>query len=156
MIRAARAEGVCMTLNFPAVLLVTVLVVACAACSNAAPTASPLPTSTTIPTYAYVSPTPNTQIATAIAQRTQTAPASDTVAIGRDRYVALACGECHGENAEGSDSGPALAGTQLDEGDFVTYLRTGGTIGIDHQYASNRLSDRGARSMYHYLKSLAS
>jgi mono/diheme cytochrome c family protein len=115
------------------------------------------PTSTTIPTYNYVSPTPNAQIATAIAtETTQAAADAQTIAQGRDRYVALTCGECHGDNGQGTEKGSVLVGYVASQADFITFLRTGGKLGSAHQYASNKLSDRGAQNLYAYLKSLTS
>ena len=134
-------------------LLFALLAVLFTACGGTQ--SSQLPTPTMIPTYNYVSPTPIARVETAIATQVAVASVDErTITQGRDRYVALECGSCHGENAEGSDDGSALAGTSQDEDDFVTFLRTGGTIGTSHQYATNRLSERGAHNLYLYLKSL--
>jgi mono/diheme cytochrome c family protein len=73
---------------------------------------------------------------------------------GRGRYVALECGLCHGENGEGTDEGSPLTGLALNEEDFISYMRSGGTLGTDHQYSTNRLSDSGGRNLYQYLLSL--
>ncbi len=138
------------TLLFSLILMVFI-----AACGG--PTATPLPTSTTIPIYNYVSPTPNPQIATAVATETpQAAVDAQVIALGRDRYVALNCAECHGDNGQGAEKGSVLVGYSASEADFVTFMRTGGKMGSAHQYAANKLSDQGAENLYAYLKSLTS
>ncbi len=138
------------------ILAATMLVVS--ACSNA-PATPPPPTRTTIPTFAYVSPTPVAQVATAVATQgsaNATEEAADPAAIeaGLGRYTALECGSCHGENGAGGDA-PTLVGLALSQDDFITYMRNGGPLGTAHQYQSNRLSDRGAVNLYIYLKSLS-
>lgn len=141
-----------------AILAVALLV---ASCSNQ-PAGTPIPTRTQIPTFAYVSPTPVAQVATAIATQaaiqvsTEEASALDPAAIeaGLGRYTALECASCHGENGVGGDA-PALVGITMSQDDFLTYMRNGGPLGTAHQYQSNRLSDRGAANLYIYLKSLS-
>lgn len=138
------------------ILSATVLLIG--ACSNA-PATPPPPTRTTIPTFAYVSPTPVAQVVTAVATRpaaSATEEAVDSAAIeaGMGRYSALQCAACHGENGAGGDA-PVLVGLTLSEDDFITYMRNGGPLGTAHQYQSNRLSDRGAVNLYAYLKSLS-
>lgn len=141
-----------------AVLAVALLV---ASCSNQ-PAGTPIPTRTQIPTFAYVSPTPVAQVATAIATQsavqvsTEEASALDPAAVeaGLGRYTALECASCHGENGAGGDA-PALVGITMSQDDFLTYMRNGGPLGTAHQYQSNRLSDRGAANLYIYLKSLS-
>lgn len=115
---------------------------------------------TPIPTYQFVPPTDPPQFST-MAASTANAPTASGDAVdaervtrGRDRYVALECGACHGENAEGSDQASALAGTSLSEADFISFMRSGGTVGSSHQYASNRLSQSGGENLYLYLLSL--
>lgn len=116
------------------------------------------------PTYAYVTRTEVPQIATAAAATavaaTERASAGvlDPVAVerGLGRYEALECATCHGVNGEGVEGeGPALAGTTLSETDFIGFLRSGGTIGVSHQYATNRLSESGGKNLYQYILSLA-
>jgi mono/diheme cytochrome c family protein len=142
-----------------------------AGCGAGAPsqsTAEPTLTPTSIlPTHAFQQPTEPPAFATAsAATRTAEAVADagagaasanldpEAVERGRGRYEALACGDCHGANGEGGDA-PALAGTQLSEDEFITFLRTGGTIGNDHLYATNRLSTSGGVNLYLYILSLA-
>lgn len=139
------------TLLFSLILMVFI-----AACGGQ--TATPLPTPTTIPIYNYVSPTPNAQIATAIATEAAQVASVDaqTIARGKDRYVALNCAECHGDKGQGTQKGSVLVGYSASEADFVTFLRTGGKLGSAHQYAANKLSDQGAENLYAYLKSLTS
>ena len=140
-------------------LLITLFVLLVAACSSQ--NATPLPTPTQIPTFAYSTPTPFSIISTAVATETdqqQTAALDPTaVAKGSNRYTALTCDQCHGDKGQGNGSkGPAIVPMTLSESDFITFLRTGGNMGNAHLYASNRLSDDGAHNLYLYLKSLAS
>ena len=141
-------------------LLILTLVVFVAACSGQ--NATPLPTPTQIPTFAYLTPTPFAAIATAVAtevnNQTESAAIDPTaVARGASRYTALTCDQCHGDKGQGNgDKGPALVPETLSENDFITFLRTGGKMGSAHLYASNRLSDEGAHNLYVYLKSVTS
>jgi mono/diheme cytochrome c family protein len=130
-----------------------------AACSSAAePTR--FPTATPIPTYNYTQPTTPPQVATSAAPADATgetiASSLDPVKVerGRDRYTVLECGTCHGENGEGTDQGGALVDTALNEGDFITFLRTGGSLGSAHLYSTDRLSDSGGRNLYQFILSL--
>ncbi len=152
-----------MNKSLPILLLVLVLVTACGGNQAAAPT--PLPSPTPIPTYQYITVTPVAQIATlaanenAPAAQTEQAAALDPAAVtaGEGRYVALICGSCHGDAGQGGgDQGPALLPVKLNEIDFITLLRSGGKLGSKHQYATNRLSDKGAHNLYVYLESLGS
>jgi mono/diheme cytochrome c family protein len=137
------------------ILPISLLILLLAACSGS-PAASPLPTPTLIPTYQYVSPTPLPPRATLVATLTpEVDAAAAAIEAGRGRFEALGCGGCHGANAEGGE-GPALAGLTMSEEDFVTVLRSGGSLGSQHQFASNRLSGRGATNIYVYLQSLSS
>ena len=136
--------------------LVTLCVALLAACGPNQPAATPLPTTTQIPTFAFVSPTPVAQVATAIATRAaQTGDDTAAIEAGRGRYEALECGSCHGANGEGGDA-PTLVGLTMEQDDFFTFLRSGGELGTAHQYSSGRLSDRGANNLYLYLQSLSS
>jgi cytochrome c553 len=139
-------------------LLILVIFVA-AACGGApASDATAVPTSTTIPTFNYVAPTAPPSVATSAAA-TEAAGAAgnlDPVAVerGRDRYVALGCAECHGEQGEGVDDVAPLAASTQTEAEFIAFMRSGGELGSEHQYATNRLSDSGGRNLYQYLLSL--
>ena len=118
-----------------------------------------------VPTFSFTQPTAPPAVATAAATRASasesTAEANaldpEKVERGRGRYEALECGSCHGANGEGTtdQGGPLLAYT-ASESDFVTFMRSGGELGVDHQYATNRLSDSGASNLYAYLRSLQS
>ena len=138
-------------------LLVLLLV---AACSGGGQSATPLPTPTAFPTYSYVSPTPMPGIQEAEATATAEAAAGadpELISRGRDRYVALKCGDCHGENGEGNgDKGPKLVGLTLTADEFLSFLRSGGKLGSAHQFASNRISVQGVQNLYLYLQSLSS
>ncbi len=151
-----------------------ILIAALAACSPAAdaPTATsaPVPAAVTaeaatpprvnVPTFAFVAPTVAPQIATAISTVTAapTAIALEPTAVARglDRYIALGCAECHGDAGQGVDGveGGALNELALTLEEFITFMRSGGTVGVSHQYSTNRLSDSGGRNLYLYLISL--
>jgi mono/diheme cytochrome c family protein len=130
---------------------------ALAGCGGAA-NRTPLPTVTPIPTFQFVQPTEAPQIVT-VAVETATAGSSMSVApslieAGKGRYTALQCGSCHAEDGQGTDKGPALAGTTLTQDEFINVLRTGGKLGNEHLYSTNRLSDAGGKNLYLYVLSL--
>ncbi len=140
--------------------LIIITVLTLTACSAASTTPEVgRPTVTPIPVYQFNAPTEPPQLATVAAM---TAAAGENtselnpeqVERGQGRYVALECGLCHGENGEGTDEGPPLVGLALDEEDFISFMRSGGTLGAQHQYSTNRLSDSGGRNLYQYLLSL--
>lgn len=114
---------------------------------------------TIIPTYQFNVPTEPPQLAT-VAAMTAAAGGNaseldpERVSRGRDRYVALECAACHGENGEGTDENTSLIGLELSEGEFVSFMRSGGSLGAEHQYSTNRLSDSGGKNLYLYLQSL--
>jgi mono/diheme cytochrome c family protein len=128
------------------------------ACGPAAPTLTPFPTLTSFPTFVFVPPTEAPQVVT-VGMETATAGAAaidpDLIAAGKGRYEALQCGSCHGDDAKGTDKGPALVGTKLTQAEFVNVLRTGGKLGNDHLYSTNRLSDAGGKNIYLYVLSLS-
>jgi len=141
-------------------LLLLLTIVSCSSGPAVSPT--PIrPTHTPFPSYQFVPPTEPSQLAT-LAAATAAASGSDLlldperVTRGQDRYEALECGMCHGANGEGTDQGAPLAGTTLSEEDFVSFLRSGGSVGSSHQYSTNRLSDSGGRNLYQYILSLSS
>jgi mono/diheme cytochrome c family protein len=143
-----------------AILIALVAVAACTSSGNSASTATEAPTLTPFPSYSFVQPTQPPQLATGIAA-TATAVSStssldpDKVAKGKDRYTALTCNTCHGDNGEGTDKGKALTSFAMSEDDFVSFMRSGGSMGSAHQYSTNRLSDSGGKNLYEYLKSLS-
>lgn len=145
--------------NLAAMLGLAVWIVA--ACSSGGGGATELPTATTIPFYSFVSPTAVPVIAT-VAAATATAekiatPALDPNAVsnGKAQYERLQCGSCHGANGEGTDKGKTLIGLTMSLDDFISFLRSGGTVGISHQFATNRLSDNGGKNLYQYIVSLS-
>jgi mono/diheme cytochrome c family protein len=151
--------------KYSMILIGLVALILAGACSSgpAATETARLSTPTPIPTFQFVQRTPAPQLAT-LAAATSIAAASDAnstgldpeiVARGKDRYEALECASCHGANAEGSDDGSALIESSLNEEDFISFLRSGGTVGSSHQYSTNRLSDGGSRNLYTYIRSLA-
>ncbi|MBI1278872.1 MAG: hypothetical protein GC179_12150 [Anaerolineaceae bacterium] len=145
---------------FFVIALVFALVLA--ACGGGASSATAIPTSTIIPTYSFQTRTPvaiiETAIATTVAQTEETAEPSaldpQLVERGKGRYDALQCADCHGANGEGTDKGSSLVTYTANEGDFIVFMRSGGTIGTSHQYSTNRLSESGGKALYQYLLSL--
>jgi mono/diheme cytochrome c family protein len=142
----------------PHLMIITAFLLA--ACGAASPSPeSSRATVTPIPVYQYNVPTEPPQLAT-VAALTAAAGGNSSdldpelVERGRGRYVALECGVCHGENGEGTDDGSPLTELALNEEDFISFMRSGGTLGADHQYSTNRLSDSGGRNLYQYLLSL--
>lgn len=148
-----------MRLNHSSIKLLSaavVLAILLAGCGGAASTPA-VPTSTPIPTYRFDTPTVPPPVATAAATMTtadQTVLDSALVATGKGRYEALACGECHGPNGEGTDKGSAMSASKQTEDEFISFMRSGGTVGVSHQYSTNRLSENGGRALYQYLLSL--
>jgi len=134
-------------------LLVALILAACGGGS-----AGVIPTQTIIPTYNFVQPTTVAGVETTVATSEATAaPAGldpEVVARGKARYDALACATCHGANGEGTDKAGSLATSTLSEGDFITFMRSGGKVGPTHQFATNRLSISGGAALYQYLLSL--
>jgi len=132
-----------------------------AACSSAAtPSQSDRPTVTPIPIYEYNIPTEPPHMATmaALTAAADTSTAGldpEKVGRGRDRYVALECATCHGENGEGTDDNTSLIGLTLNEAEFISFMRSGGSLGAEHQFSTNRLSDNGGKNLYQYLLSLS-
>jgi hypothetical protein len=131
------------------------------ACSSAQePTATlARPTVTPIPVFQYVAPTQPPQIA-AISVMTATAEGElaldpEKVEQGRDQYVTLECGTCHGDSGEGTEQGSALVDFSMSENEFISFMRSGGELGDEHQYPTNRLSPSGGSNLYEYLASLS-
>lgn len=139
-------------------LLLSVILSACG--SDQTTGSNPYPTFTPIPTFQFQQPTAAPAVASAAAA-TSTAAAAQSVVLdpvaverGRGRYEALECGVCHGANGEGTDQGSAMAASVMTEEEFIGFMRSGGELGADHQYSTNRLSDSGGRNLYQYLLSL--
>jgi mono/diheme cytochrome c family protein len=139
-------------------LMISLFALLLTAACGGGQSAAPLPSPTQIPTYRYVTPTAML-LATEQVTEVSAAATADTEAIsqGQGRYVALKCNDCHGENGQGNgDKGPTLVGLTLSQDDFINFLRSGGKLGAAHQFASNRLSVKGAQNLYLYLQSLSS
>ncbi len=141
--------------------LVFLLLAACS--SQEGPPAEPTITPTQFPTFAFSQPTEAPQVATAAAATAAAREAGDSgelvldpesVERGQGRYVALECGSCHGENAEGGEA-PTLIGYAATEADFINFMRTGGELGNDHRFPAERLSNSGIVNLYQYLRSLS-
>jgi len=138
---------------FSATIVLAFLLAGCGG-GTSAPT---VPPSTPIPTYRFDTPTVPPPVATAAATITVAAQAAldpALVATGKGRYDALKCGECHGPNGEGTDKGSAMSASKQTEDEFISFMRSGGTVGVSHQYSTNRLSENGGRALYQYLLSL--
>jgi mono/diheme cytochrome c family protein len=146
------------------------LLIALAGCASA-PTATPRPTSTPIPRFEAVEPTEPPQIATSAAATDSAGDDADVAAVelnptavarGQGSWERLECASCHGEAGEGGageldgKESPALVDTELTEDEFIDWLRTGGTLGNDHLYSTDRLSDSGGRNLYQFVQSLSS
>ncbi len=149
-----------------AILLLTLLALLTSGCGASQPTSAPTdppPTVTPFPTFAFVEPTK----APVFEQTGEDATAPDAgaedaleldpklVERGRGRYVALECGNCHGENGEGAEQAKGLLDFDLSEDDFITFVRSGGVLGTRHQFSTDRLSNSGSRNLYQYLVSIA-
>ena len=157
--------------TFTVCLLSAVLMLA--ACSGgdggADSSAAVQPTRTPFPTFAFIEPTKppvfnqNDEAAAGASDDDAEADATEAmiqldpemVKRGLGRYQALECAACHGTGGEGTEAGDSLLGFALSEEDFVTFMRSGGRLGPDHQYSTNRLSNSGSRNLYQYLVSLA-
>lgn len=132
------------------------------ACGAGGATRTPLPTITPIPTYEYIPPTEAPQIQTAVAATAAAVAAQPTLLLdadrverGRGRYEVLECVSCHGAKGEGVEGkGSAIVPIKLTEGEFITFMRSGGKLGNDHLYSTNRLSPTGGTNLYLYLVSL--
>ena len=142
-------------------ILVFLLLAACS--SQDATPAEPTITPTAFPTFAFSQPTEAPQVATAAAATAAAREAGDSdelvldpesVERGQGRYVALECGSCHGENAEGGEA-MSLVGYAASEADFIDFMRTGGEMGNDHRFPAERLSNSGIVNLYQYLRSLS-
>ena len=141
-------------------LLTAFILAACGAADSS--TATPRPTSTPFPTFAFVEPT-KPPVFDQDDEAADDAPADEAaiqldpkkVERGLGRYEALACADCHGEGGVGGEDGKSLLDFALSEEDFITFMRSGGSLGPAHQYSTNRLSNSGSRNLYQYLVSLA-
>lgn len=120
-------------------------------------------TATPFPTFEFVAPT-NPPAFNQTAEETEEADSGETEAMveldptkverGLGRYEALDCASCHGEGGVGTGEAGGLLEFALSEDDFITFMRSGGEIGNDHQFSTDRLSQNGATNLYQYLVSL--
>ncbi len=133
------------------ICLIVALVAACGTASQSSGTA--FPTFTPIPTFEFIPPTDVPEVATAAFLIAANGQILDPIAVerGQERYQTLECDACHGEAGEGSDKGSSLITSTINEIDFISYMRSGGTVGLDHQFSTNRLSDSGGKNLYQYL-----
>jgi mono/diheme cytochrome c family protein len=141
-------------LSLMTLILLLLALAACGGAAAPAETATPGPTNTAlIPTFSFTQPTAPPSVATAAAAG---AGALDAQAVerGRGRYEALECASCHGAAGEGIDGEKSLLAYAGTEAEFISFMRSGGELGVDHQYSTNRLSESGGRNLYQYLLSL--
>jgi hypothetical protein len=148
-------------------MLMLVLLALLAACgsddaSDARPTSTQLPyfeqvaTSTESPDMPTAVPTP-----VGADDDTQETLNPTAVARGLSGWERLECASCHGENGEGGADeindtpAPSLLELALSEDEFIDWLRTGGTLGNDHLFSTDRLSDNGGKNLYQYILSLS-
>jgi cytochrome c553 len=139
--------------RFSVILFCLILMLMLAACGTPTPDVPREPSRTPFPTFEFVAPT-NPPAFNATAAPDTTAQDAELIERGRGRYEALACGECHGANGEGTADGSSLLAFAMSETDFISFMRSGGSIGTSHQYSTDRLSERGSQSLYQYLISL--
>jgi mono/diheme cytochrome c family protein len=138
-------------------LALSLILAACANNGDGGQAATERPTITPFPTFSGLTPTVPAVIATAAANNAaQSDVDPQLIERGRGRYEALECASCHGENGEGTDDGSPLVGLALSETEFTDFMRSGGEMGSDHQYSTDRLSASGGRNLYLYLVSLES
>lgn len=144
-----------------ALFIPVMLLVACSPSGgqNEQPTSAPPATLTTIPFYNFVQPTlpPQMQtLAAATAAAGNSSGSSTAVSNpGQTIYTTLACNSCHGDKGEGvTDKGKALTSFSMSQDDFVSFLRSGGTVGSTHIYSTDKLSDDDAKVLYTFLQSL--
>ena len=158
-IRLARDNADNKTPMKTSIALIAFLTLFLVACGAASPTQTPGTLPTPFPTYAFVPPTIPPAIASLAASSTLAATVEtldpQKITLGMGRYVALKCGDCHGDAGQGTSNGSPLAGTKLSQDDFINFLRTGGTVGSSHLYSTNRLSETGGENIYLYVLSLA-
>lgn len=112
---------------------------------------------TAFPTFAFVQPTEAPSVLTAAANRAASAEStadSEVLARGMDRYVALECGSCHGDDGSGTDEGGSLLDYAASEEVFTDFMRTGGDIGNTHLFPAATLSNNGIVNLYQYVISL--
>jgi mono/diheme cytochrome c family protein len=131
------------------------LLIVVSGCGSSTPAAT-IPAATTIPTYSFIAPTEAPSVATAAATRvvqdtTELDP--ELVERGFGRYEAL-CASCHGADGAGIDEAPSLLNVTMTSDEFIDFMRSGGSIGTEHQFATDRLSASGARNLYQYLLSI--
>lgn len=71
-----------------------------------------------------------------------------------ERVYGNHCAECHGENGTGA-SAASVIGLELEAGAFEDLLRTGGDLGPDHLFGTQKVSPGGLEALYAYISSLA-
>ena len=136
--------------------IIVILAFVLVACGAAEIEGTPQPTVTAFPTFEFVAPTnpPEFEATASVDEAVDATPDTRLIDRGRGRYEALECASCHGDNGEGTDDGGALTDLELSETDFISFMRSGGDIGSDHQYSTDRLSQNGSTNLYLYLTSL--
>jgi mono/diheme cytochrome c family protein len=150
--------------NRQRILVIGILILAPVILAGCQGKKSEPPTATPLPIFEYTQPTEPPSVATAAAAAANNAPEIDPTAVARgaNNYERLECFTCHGENGAGGagsigdKEAPPLTGLTLTEDEFIDWMRTGGTLGNDHLFSTNRLSESGGKNLYQYLRALGS
>jgi mono/diheme cytochrome c family protein len=149
------------------VALAALLLVALTACGGGEK-GPPRPTSTPLPQFEEIIPpttVPLLETAAATVQAGAAArPVIDPTAVARGavNWERLQCASCHGDHGQGGVGeingvkAPSLIDMTLTESEFISWLRSGGSVGNAHLFSTDRLSDSGGRNLYQYVLSLSS
>jgi mono/diheme cytochrome c family protein len=148
---------------FMLVMVLSVLLTACGGDdeSDARPTRTQLPFFEQVATSTESPDMPTAVATSAAADDSEATPNPTAVARGLGSWERLECASCHGENGEGGADeidgtpAPSLLEVALSEDEFIDWLRTGGTLGNDHLFSTDRLSDNGGKNLYQYILSLS-
>ena len=80
------------------------------------------------------------------------ADASDQATAARELFASKGCAECHGPDAEGTDSAPtSLAGTRMIIQQFETRVRNGRGSAMP-AHTPDQISDEEIRTLYDWLR----
>jgi mono/diheme cytochrome c family protein len=146
----------------PYILILILILAACGGDDDA----TELPTNTLLPRFQQAATATEPAIIVTVVAATPTAETEGVslnptaIARGLNSWERLECASCHGENGEGGagsigdTEAPSLIGLELSEDEFIDWLRTGGDLGSDHLFSTDRLSDNGSRNLYQYVLSL--
>ena len=155
------------------VIISVLLLVLLAACGSDDKETDSRSTNTPIPTFVQqATSTESPEVATSVPTKEAGNNGSDNggdgeaelnptlVARGSTNWARLECASCHGEDGAGGAGeidgieAPSLLDLTLTEGDFIDWMRSGGSLGSKHQFSTDRLSENGGKNLYQYLLSL--